>query len=400
MAALSVVERIQLYNAGREPERLRRKYLAMRRSAFGFLRGSSHLFHEDWPDEAELDGTPAAWVTGDLHLENFGSYKGDNRLAYFDLNDFDEATLAPCARDLGRFLTSVFVGGRSLGLKERDTRALAQEFLAAYRAALREGKARWVERQTARGMVLALFEKARYLTRERLLGIRTKRVGRGRRLRLGKRALPVSDADREKVARIIQRFAEGQPDPRFYTLVDVARRVAGAASMGLERYVLLVQGRGSPEKLALLDLKQAIPPSLVTPVAFRTSWRTEAERVVSIQRWVQAVSPALLHAVRAGGRSYVLRELQPTQDRLSLASWNRKLGELEGVVVTMGQVVAWSHLRSGGRRGSAIADDWIAFAGRKDWSPALFEFSYEYSRQVGRYWQEFVETAPDTLLSE
>ena len=124
---LSIVERIQRYNAGREPERLARKYEAMGQSAFGFLRGTSHLFHEDWNGGAVLDRTPAAWITGDLHLENFGSFKGDNRLAYFDLNDFDEATLAPCARDLARMLTSALVAARSLKLKEREGRRLASQ---------------------------------------------------------------------------------------------------------------------------------------------------------------------------------------------------------------------------------------------------------------------------------
>ena len=195
------------------------------------------------------------------------------------------------------------------------------------------------------------------------------------------------------MARIIRRFADSQPDPRFYTLVDVARRVAGAASLGLERYVLLVQGRGPPDKLALLDLKQAIHPSLVTPVA-RVAWPTEATRVVSVQQWAQAVPPALLHPVRAGGRSYVLRELQPTQDRLSLESRGLGLAQLEGVVTTMGEIVAWSHLRSGGRQGSAVADHWMALAREKDWSSALLAFSSSYSRQVEHDWQEFLETAP------
>ena len=121
MPRLSVMERVERYNAGRETQRLALKYEAMRKNAFAFMRGTCHLFHEDWRAQPVLDRTPRAWISGDLHLENFGSYKGDNRLAYFDLNDFDEATLAPVARDLARFLTSVFVAARSLGLKERAT---------------------------------------------------------------------------------------------------------------------------------------------------------------------------------------------------------------------------------------------------------------------------------------
>ncbi|HEU5153520.1 MAG TPA: DUF2252 family protein [Gemmatimonadales bacterium] len=391
MSALSILERIERYNAGREAERLALKYEAMRKSAFAFMRGTCHLFHEDWRAQPVLDRTPRAWISGDLHLENFGSYKGDNRLAYFDLNDFDEATLAPVARDLARFLTSVFVGARSLGLKERATKDLAKDFLASYHATLGDGKARWVERQTANGMVQALLEEATMLTRKRLLTIRTKASGKSRLLRLGRRALPVSPADRKKVVRIIRQFAKSQPNPEFYSLMDVARRVAGSASLGLERYVLLVRGRGLPDKLALLDLKQAIPSSLKARGRSPNAWSSEASRITSIQRWAQAVSPALLHPVRAGGRSYVLRELQPTQNRLSLEAWDRTRGDLEGLMITLGQVVAWSHLRSGGRKGSAIADHWMAFADEGRWRPALLDYASSYSRQVERDWEEFVE---------
>jgi uncharacterized protein (DUF2252 family) len=391
MPALSVVQRIERYNAGREPERLTLKYEAMRKDAFAFMRGTCHLFHEDWHREPVLDRTPLAWITGDLHLENLGSYKGDNRLAYFDLNDFDEATLAPVAHDLARFLTSVFVGATCLGLKDRQALGLASDFLGSYTTTLHDGKARWVERQTANGMVQALLEEATMLTRKRLLSIRTKMAGASRRLRLGRRALPVSASDREKVSRILRQFAKHQSNPQFYAVMDVARRVAGSASLGLERYVLLVRGRGLPDKLALLDLKQAIPPSLVTRAGSRIEWTSEASRISSIQRWVQAVSPALLHPVRAGGRSYVLRELQPTQNRLSLEAWNRTRTELEGLMITLGQVVAWSHLRSGGRKGSAIADQWMAFATERKWRPALLAYASSYSRQVERDWREFVE---------
>ena len=89
------VERIIRYNDGREPERLQLKFARMRGSIFAFFRGTSHLFYEDWPSGNALDRTPTVWTTGDLHLENFGSYKADNRLVYFDISDFDDAGLAP-----------------------------------------------------------------------------------------------------------------------------------------------------------------------------------------------------------------------------------------------------------------------------------------------------------------
>src|ERR1700747_2530702 len=92
----SVPERVKEFNSGRIPEMLKIKYRNMRQNAFVFYRGSCHLFYEDLPAVSHLNNSPLSWLCGDLHLENFGSYKADNRLVYFDINDFDESALAPC----------------------------------------------------------------------------------------------------------------------------------------------------------------------------------------------------------------------------------------------------------------------------------------------------------------
>jgi uncharacterized protein (DUF2252 family) len=84
-----LLDRIARFNHGRDPERLALKFEAMQKSAFAFFRGTCHLFCEDWPATSRLNDTPVVWVCGDLHIENFGTYKGDNRLVYFDIADFD-----------------------------------------------------------------------------------------------------------------------------------------------------------------------------------------------------------------------------------------------------------------------------------------------------------------------
>ncbi|HQS03639.1 MAG TPA: DUF2252 family protein [Halothiobacillus sp.] len=145
---MNIVQNIQLFNAEREPEQLALKYHTMRLNPFVFLRGTCHLFYDRLPHELMLDEAPATWVCGDLHLENFGSYKGDNRLTYFDLNDFDEAALAPCTWELVRCLTSILVGAHSLSIKRPEALALCDRFLEGYTTALASGKARWIERDT------------------------------------------------------------------------------------------------------------------------------------------------------------------------------------------------------------------------------------------------------------
>ncbi|MEP6726109.1 MAG: DUF2252 family protein [Bacteroidota bacterium] len=94
---MDLIERIKAFNEGRLEDMLQVKYAKMAENSFCFFRGTCHLFYEDLSKEKDFPTSPNAWICGDLHLENFGSFKSDNRLVYFDLNDFDEAVLAPAA---------------------------------------------------------------------------------------------------------------------------------------------------------------------------------------------------------------------------------------------------------------------------------------------------------------
>jgi uncharacterized protein (DUF2252 family) len=389
---IDVVERIKKFNAGRDPERLALKYRALADNPFSFLRGTCHLFYEDLPAGSFLNKSPAAWICGDLHLENMGSYKGDNRLTYFDLNDFDESILAPAHWELSRFLVSVLVAAKSLKVRPPEAIALCHSFLDAYAANLTAGSARWVERTTSEGMVRDLLRELKTRPRSDLLDSRTDIKSGKRKLRLdGKKALPVDAESRQKVVDFMDTFAKTQPHPEFFKVIDVARRIAGTGSLGIERYVILVRGRGGAEGNFLLDLKYE-PSSALTPYVplAQPKWKTEAERVVSVQRRVQAVPPAFLSAISIGDRSYVLKELLPSQDRVALELWNKKLRRLEGVMKTMGAVVAWAHLRSSGRQGSATADEWIAFgAEAARWRNELLDYAQSYANQVLEDWSHF-----------
>jgi len=97
----------------------------MARDPFYFFRGTAHLFYEDLAGANTLPASPITWVCGDLHLENFGSYKGDNRLVYFDINDFDEAALAPASWELARMVTSIFVALITMGGTRAEAKNMA-----------------------------------------------------------------------------------------------------------------------------------------------------------------------------------------------------------------------------------------------------------------------------------
>lgn len=397
---MSVVARILRFNAGRDPQRLHRKYQSMAADAFAFLRGSCHLFYEDWPQESPLNDAPLAWICGDLHLENLGAFKGDNRQVYFDLNDFDEAVLAPATWDLVRLLTSLWVAAPGLEFSPADTGSFGPPVLAAYSQALRSGKARWVERETATGIIQELLEGLRDRTRPQFLDRYTQRQHSQRRFDDdGKHRFALTGAQVERLRDFMEHFAAQQPHPAFFQCLDVAGRIAGLGSLGLERYVFLVEGKGSPDHHYLLDLKQvqasALQPYLHWP---QPAWPTPAERVVAIQERVQAIAPAFLHAVTLDGKAFVLKALQPQDDRLELQSCRGHRQRFTTLLVTLGQLVAWAHLRSAGRQGSAIADEWIAFGARQDWHAPLLDYAQSYSQQVQEDWTIFREACKNGEL--
>ncbi len=387
----SIPERLQAFNRGRDPQRLAMKYAAMAKDPFAFFRGTCHLFYEDWPQGTPLDASPAAWICGDLHLENFGSYKGDNRLVYFDINDFDEAALAPAAWDGARILASLWTARQGFKLDDQQAEALSQIYLNAYSAELCLGKARWLERATAQGMIRDLLKGLKSRSREKLIESRTEPGGKHLRLD-GEHALVADEASQAKVRTILAQVEKVHEQADFFHVHDVARRIAGVGSLGLERYTILVDGRGKTDGHFLLDLKVQ-PGSSLTPYLPHPQppWSNEAERVVAAQSRAQAVAPAFATAVAHNGQSYVLRELMPSSDSLQLKEWNGKLSRLELVLASMGRLVAWSHLRSASWQGAAGLDEWIAFGHTSAWRQALLDYARGYSIQVKRDWQAFSE---------
>jgi len=387
---MDVVQRILAFNNGRDPQRLRLKYRAMRASAFAFFRGSAHLFYDRLPRNG-IFRSPLVWSCGDLHLENFGSFKADNRLVYFDINDFDEAALAPASWDLVRMVSSLRVAADNVTVRKSEAEGLCSLFVESYATALGLGKEYWVERDTAEGLVRSLLEGLKTRRRADFLNSRTQTKGKVRRLRTdGIKALSPSNEQRVLVEAFMAGFALTQPEPDFYEVLDVARRIAGIGSLGVDRYAILVTGKGSPDGNYLLDLKEAMPSVLASRVAARQpQWPTEAHRVVTVQRRLQAVSPAFLQPVLLAESSYVLRALQPSEDRVTLDAATQGRGALEQTMQTLARMLAWAQLRSSGREGSATADELVDFGRRAKWRQKLLDASLACADQVLRDAQVF-----------
>ena len=390
-------------NRGRDPQRLAVKFAVLRADAFTFFRGTSGLFYRTLKMPSALRTSPAVLACGDLHLQNFGSYKGDNRLVYFDVNDFDESCVAPLAFELVRFLASILAGANVLGIRDKVANRLLDSFIETYAANIVSTKPRWVERPLATGPVRALLRKVKGRHRRDLIAARTQReAGKVRLIIDGKRTLAATAADRAHVKSLLAAYARTQASAVFFEPVDIARRIAGNGSLGLERYVALVHGNGDFDGQYLIDIKLASPSALAAHTGVRQPhWPHEAQRVAAIQGTVQSIAPALLGAVTRGGHSYLIKEMQPTADRVDISALKGKPDTLTALIRTMAAVTAWGHLRGCSRYSAASVDALADFAARTKWRQQTADCARDASARVLQQWQRYAkdyDADPQQLL--
>jgi uncharacterized protein (DUF2252 family) len=388
---------IQSFDRQRDRDIITQKYIKMRKNAFVFLRGTCHLFYQDFPINSSLNSAPSAWICGDLHLENFGTYKGDNRQIYFGINDFDEGVLAPCTWDIARLLTSIFLAVDSLSFTQSDADELARIYLTSYANSLGAGKIREVVKDNAKGIVANLLEDLHRRKRSDFLDERTRIVDDRRQLKFdNQKILEISKEQDRRVVEAIDMWAQTQVDPDFFKVLDVGFRVAGTGSLGLDRYLILVVGKGSPNRNYLLDFKQQ-PTSSLQPylTIVQPEWEDRATRVMNVQSLVRSASPALLAAIEFNGGSYLLRELQPSQDKIELKPGKINLSELAQLIDTMGEVTAFAHLHGSGKSGAAIAQALIDFGSNVDWQQEVLNYANNYASQVQIDYQSFCKATQD-----
>jgi uncharacterized protein (DUF2252 family) len=394
--ARDVWKLIRSFNRQRDQKIIDLKYRKMRKNALAFFRGTCHLFYRDLPMESSLNLAPHTWVCGDLHLENFGAYKGEDRQIYFGINDFDEGVLAPCTWDITRLLTSLFLAGDSLSLDSSNEQRLAQLYLTSYTNILISGKIRSIVEDNASGIVVELLTNLARRSRNELLDERTEIIDDRRQLKFDDKILKISREQYQQVDRVIQNWAQTQTKPDFFEVLDIGFRLAGTGSLGLDRYLILVTGKGSPNRNYLLDLKQQ-PTSILEPYLTeqQPKWTNPATRVMTVQQLVQSAPPALLAAIEFNSNSYLLRELQPSQDKIDFKAEQIGLSDLEKLIDTMAEVTAFAHLHSSGKLGAATAQDLIDYGQNLGWHQEVLSYASNYADQVRLDYQDFYKATQD-----
>jgi uncharacterized protein (DUF2252 family) len=381
MNSRNIVRRVEQFNSQR-PEKLRQsKYEKMKADPFSFFRGSCHLFHADWPVGAEIDRAPQLFICGDLHLENFGTYKGADRQVYFGMNDFDEGMYAALTRDITRLAVSVLLVGEMLGLEKIDRSTLATNLLDNYRKTLLTGQHQSLKE--TQGVVGDLLVKSADRSRLDLLEKYLGDVDSDKLQEKDDKILSISDIQRDQVLAVYRGWAKQQPKPEFYECLDIKRRLAGLGSLGVDRYLLLVVGKGKHQRY-LLDLKEQ--PGLAA-----SPWSSSAQRVLMVQSLRQSPLPALLGELsiafgESGAieqKSFTLRELQPSQDKITCDAKNINLDDLQQLVQKVGEVTAWSHLQT-----DKLAEI-LDYAAGGQWCSIVLEYAISYGQQVKADYQEF-----------
>lgn len=390
----SVSQRIKKYNTGLLPEMIDLKYRFMAENIFRFYRGTCHLFYEDLSKHKNFSQAPLSWICGDLHLENFGSFKADNRLVHFDLNDFDEAILAPASWEILRLVTSILIAFDHLEIDKIKAHKMAQLFLKSYAATLSKGKAYYIETKTAKGIVATFLKKAGKKKKRALLDKRTNiRQNQLTIMMEDPRHFEIDFGLKQRLTDHITKWISNSSDgPYNYHVCDVAFRLAGTGSVGLKRYAFLLKGKRDPNKFLLVEMKQARPSSLAPYVKVpQPQWTSEAERIVSIQQRMQNIPPALLSHTMFDSEPFLIQEMQLVKDSINFNLIRDRYRDMYKVIDDMAMLTASSQLRCSGRQGSAIADDLIAFGQNCEWQEQTLNYAIKYAGKVKAYYASYLE---------
>ena len=115
------------------------KHRLMAESVFPFLRATFYRWTQLWPVVCpQLARAPQVLAVGDLHVENFGTWRDVEGRLVWGVNDFDEAWPAAYTVDLVRLVASGFLAieEQHLAVTRRELR---QAIEAGYRDSIEKG---------------------------------------------------------------------------------------------------------------------------------------------------------------------------------------------------------------------------------------------------------------------
>jgi hypothetical protein len=202
-------------------EDLEYKHEYMAGGLYDFMRATFYRWIQIWlENDANLDSAPVVLAVGDLHADNFGTWRDIEGRLIWGVNDFDEAYPLPYTFDLVRLATSAY-----MAISEDDSsiemQFISEAILAGYRKGLKSG-----------GEPYVLAEYNTWLKDLVLESLKDPRTF-WEKLDI----LPTLKEDLPQQAK--QAIENSLPRPKIrYRL---AHRTAGLGSLGRRRYLALIK---------------------------------------------------------------------------------------------------------------------------------------------------------------
>ncbi len=343
------------------PEAWRGKFRKMAATPFAFYRGSAILFYADVvrdDDPFQNEKTSRVWIQGDLHAENFGTYMNGAGKLVFDVNDFDEAYVAPFTWDLKRLVASLALIGYEKAMSDGEIRQMIAAIVEGYLdqvAQFASGRTTpdfALTLDNTKGKLNELLQEARLQTRIGLLNRFTSIENYDRRVTISKYNKPLSKTRREKVEAAFQRYLETIPagkrfGAKHYQIKDVTATAGmGIGSAGLSMYTLLLEGPTQAlENDVMISMKQAqiaSPSRVINNPEIERQFEHNGHRTVLSQRALQAYADPWLGYTTLDGVGQFVAEVSPYTYELE---WGN-LNELKDILETldyMGRAVAKIH---------------------------------------------------------
>ena len=196
------------------------KHEQMRTALFPFLRATYYRWAQIWKEVCpEAATAPPVLAVGDLHVENFGTWRDVEGRLIWGINDFDEAWSMPYTNDLIRLATSALLANMVC-----DPREGIVAILKGYLEALEVG-----------GRPFALAEHHASL---RLMAVARLHEPE----RFWEKLHALEEIREEPPAGASKAIARLMPEGGLHW--HMAHRVAGLGSLGRQRYVALAEWRG------------------------------------------------------------------------------------------------------------------------------------------------------------
>jgi Uncharacterized protein conserved in bacteria (DUF2252) len=329
------------------------KHARMAEAIFPFFRATYYRWAETWsalcPD---LATAPTILAVGDLHVENFGTWRdADGRLVW-GVNDFDEAYPLPYTNDLLRLATSAYLasGATHLAISLKDACAA---ILAGYAAALDSG-----------GLPFVLEENHAWLHEAATGDLREPVAFWAKLSSLAPLREAVPKTARKALARML---------PERNLEFDIFHRTAGMGSLGRQRFLALASWRGG--KVAR-EAKALAPSACV----FASNGRATAIHYADIIAQAIRVPDPF---VRMYGR-WIVRRLAPHCTRVELAALP-KVRDEKRLLHAMGFETANIHLGAPKARKRIARDLGKRRAG---WLPAAVHAMAEAVQADWQAWRE------------